>query len=196
MRHRLAALLAGAAMLVGLAATPANAATPGIVWEQAGLTVKTPAEWDAIKVVDSAFAHNLPASREAVMKKIAGDCPPKPPAGTSENLCLWNGYSYSGTIWRIPVSWLQDSDGVNAINGISFYGSGINNASKGWWNRTYLNVRLYDNDSCQNSGWYRNLSSDQFAVQDTAADADWENRISSASTIADSGNYCFSTPGH
>lgn len=180
------------AVLIGIAAlgSPAHAAPAsagGIVWESFAVKLDRPQ--------DLAFSRALPASLETVQRKIAGDCQPPPPNGTQEHLCLWNGYSYGGTIWRIPVGWLQDSNGVNAINGISFNGSGINNASKGWWNRTYLGVRLYDNSSCQNSGWYRDLSAGQFAVQDAAADADWENRISSASTVYDAGTYCFSTPG-
>ncbi len=180
----LGALLAGA--------TPAHASVPdwdaktgvgGIVWEQAtadklraqGYAVHTPAEWAALKAYTP--------------------CPPRPPAGSTEYFCLWNGYSYGGSRWAIPASWLQDTNGVNAINGLSFYGSGINNASKSWMNNTYYDVRLFDNDSCQNSGWYRNLAAGGVAVQDGSGDADWENRISSISTVWDAGTYCFSTPG-
>lgn len=186
------------ALGVAMAGAPAQASTGGIVWESVP-------DWDAKlasvsvqldRPQDLAFSRALPASLETVQRKIAGDCQPPPPNGSQEHLCLWNGYSYGGTIWRIPVGWLQDSDGINAINGLSFYGSGINNASKGWWNRTYLPVRLYDRDDCQNAGWYRDMSAGQFAVQDTAADADWENRISSVSTIYDAGSYCTNAPGH
>lgn len=173
----LAATLAGAA--------PASASVGGIVWEQAtadalrahGYVVKTPAEW------------------ATAFKKSGDDCPDPPPSGAHEYFCLWNGYNFTGSHWEIPVSWLQDTNGVNAINGLSFYGSGINNASKSWANNTYSDARLFDNDSCQNSGWYRDLKAFKFAVSYNAASNDWENRISSISTVWDAGTYCFSTPG-
>ncbi len=185
----LAAILAVAlgAFLAG--AAPAHASAGGIVWESVP-------DWDAKTAADlraQGYVVHTPAEWAAL--KAYTPCPPRPPAGTTEYFCLWNGYSYSGSRWAIPASWLQDTNGVNAINGLSFYGSGINNASKSWQNNTYYDVRLFDNDSCQNSGWYRNLSAGGVAVQDGPGDADWENRISSISTIWDAGTYCFSTPG-
>lgn len=185
MIKRTIALLAALAMVAGASlagGSPVYASVGGIVWEQAtvdhlraqGFAVHTPAEWAALK------SYN--------------DCPPQPPASPNEYLCLWNGYSFTGSHWEIPSSWLQDTNGTNAINGLSLYGSGINDASKGWANNTYYKVYLYDNSSCQLSGWYRTLDAGNYAVQSSAASADWENRISSLSTAGDAGTYCFSTP--
>lgn len=176
------------AVLVALAAlgSPAQAST-AITWESAGYsasvanalreqgyTVKTPAEWNAIATKGSKLAPT--------------DCP------NADKFCLWNGYNWTGTRWDIPSGWLQDSDGINAINGLSFYGSGINNASKGWYNRTGLYARLFDNDSCQNAGWYRDMAAGNVAVSYNASTNDWENRISSIAR-RDLGNYCTNVPG-
>lgn len=189
MIKRIAALFAALAVALGLAAAPATAEPAGVhsaaEWAAIAMVLDTPEDW--------AYFRNQPASPLARMRKDAGDC--QPPTVNGEKLCLWNGYSYGGTIWRIPVSWLMDAGGVNPYNGLSFYGSGIDNASKGWWNRTYQQVTLFDNSSCQLSGWYRRMTAGQFAVQDTAADADWENRISSASLTVVEGEYCYATPG-
>lgn len=193
---RLFSLIASLAIVAGLvvgAAGPAQASVPD--WD-AHLVVKTAAEWEAIKTApDMAYDHNLPASLETMQRKAAEDCPERPPAGGSENLCLWNGYSFSGTRWNIPISWLGDTNGVNEINGLSFYGSGINNASKSWYNQTYNAVRLFDRSDCFDGTWYRNLSGGGYAWQSSAADADWENRISSASQTVYSNKFCTSTPG-
>lgn len=200
---RLFALIAALAVMagIGLAGSPASASVPE--WDSLG--VHSAAEWNAIKTApdaqDLAFAHSLPASMGTLAKRSADECPPPPPpSNRTEYLCLWNGYGYTGTVWKIPVTWLQDSNGVNAVNGLSFTGSGINDASKGWVNNTYNTVRLYDNSSCQNSGWYRDMGAGTWALQYSAGDADWENRISSASVVgngggAPAGNYCFNTPG-
>jgi len=189
---RIYALLAALAVLAGLtlAGSPAQASVPE--WDKGG-TVHSAAEWESIKTVDQNFAHNLPASREAVMRKIAGDCVPRPPVGPKEHLCLWNGWSYNGTMWDIPLSWLQTAS-VGPNNGISFTGSGINNASKGWWNRTYQKITLYDNESCQNSGFIRDMVAEQFAVSDNAASNDWENLFGSASLFILKGTYCYQDP--
>jgi len=165
---------------------------PGITWEH------TPQEWAAISTAmnrpeDLAFSHLLPATPAAVQAKIAGDCEPQD--SSIEKLCLWNGYSYGGTIWRIPISWLLYGDTQN--NGISFVGSAINNASKGWWNRSYQGMVIYDADHCITTSaptWSRYLAPGQFAVQDSAGDADWENRVSSASLNGLQNHYCSNDP--
>lgn len=192
------AALAFIAASVAATGSPVYASVPdwdkapaGITWEH------SPQEWAAISTVmnrpeDLAFSRLLPATPEAVKAKIAGDCEPQD--SSIEKLCLWNGYSYGGTIWRIPISWMFI--GTSQNNGVSFVGSGINNASKGWWNRSYQAITIYDNDHCQttNPAWYRDMAAGQFAVQDTAADADWENRVSSASSIALKNRYCSNNP--
>lgn len=195
MRNRITALLAGVAILLGLglaAGTPASAsawegtgfsAQTAASLEAQGFTVKTPAEWNAIKTVGI-----LPASPSALAKRAPVDCP------NTDKFCLWNGYNWTGTRWDLPSSWLQDSDGVNDLNGLSFYGSGINNASKGWYNRTGLYARIYDNDSCQASGWYRDMAAGNVAVSYDASTNDWENRVSSVGR-RDLNNYCTNVPG-
>lgn len=193
MRRKIFVSLLMALALAGALPAPADAAGSDAVhssaeWASIKTVLNTPADW--------AYFRNQPASPAARMKKDAGDCPPIGSNGNpGERLCLWNGYSYQGTLWQIPKSWLMDAGGNNPYNGLSFYGSGINNASKGWWNRTYQQVTMFDNDSCQVSGWYRRMSAGQFAVSDNAASNDWENRISSASLTVVEGEYCYSTPG-
>lgn len=195
---RILALIAALAILTGLgvAGSPAQASVPD--WDKAGysaemaetlkargFTVKTPAEWAAISTTEYGVARKAPT-----------DCPFRPPWGTAETLCLWNGYGWSGTRWNIPLSWLGDRPNVNVpFNGLSFYGSGINNASKSWYNQTYYDIRLFDRDDCQNSGWYRTLGAGEAAVSYDASTNDWENRIGSASILQYAGSYCTNVPG-
>lgn len=192
--RKIYALLAALAIMAGavLAGSPAQASplTEAQKLEAQGFIVKTPAEWASIKTVGY-----LPAAPSTQARRDPEECPAPPPPGTAEYFCLWNGYAYTGTVWKIPRTWLGDTNGVNDINGLSFYGSGINNASKSWYNRTYYTVRMYDNDSCQNSGWYRNMVSGQEAISWDANTNDWENRVSSVSISQYSGNYCYNTPG-
>lgn len=199
MRNRIIALLAGLAMALGVIASGSSALASVPDWDSK-LTTHTPAEWDAIKTVlntpaDWVYGHNLPASPTAKLKKDAGDCPAREISPYPETLCLWNGYGYEGTIWKIPIGWLFCcANGNLNSNGLSFTGSGINNASKGWWNRSYQQVTLYDNAVCQDSGWIRELAPNQFAVSDNAASNDWENRISSASMWIVKGYACTNDP--
>lgn len=194
---KLLSILALALALVGVGAVPAQASPSGtVVWDGTGYSaevaaelkaqgfaVHTPAEWNAIKTVGV-----LPASPSALAKLAPVDCP------NTDKFCLWNGYNWTGTRWDLPSSWLQDSDGINDLNGLSFYGSGINNASKGWYNRTGLYARIYDNDSCQASGWYRDMAAGNVAVSYDASTNDWENRVSSVGR-RDLNNYCTNVPG-
>ncbi len=180
-----------AVLAIGTASVPASASVPD--WDSKtasalqaqGFVVKTPAEWNAIKTE--------PAS--VLARGSWTDCPPRPPTGSAETFCLWNGYNFSGTRWNIPKSWLGDTNGVADINGLSFYGSGINNASKSWMNSTYYTVRLYDRDDCYNGTWYRDMGGNVAAVSYDASTNDWEDRISSISISAYAGNYCTNVPG-
>lgn len=179
MKKWIVGLFAIVALMLG-ASVPAQASTPEwnlrtvAALQAQGYTVKTPAEWNSIKVKGA---------------KAPVDCP------NTDKFCLWNGYNWTGTMWALPSSWLQDSDGVTAVNGLSFYGSGINNTSKGWYNRTGLPARLYDNSTCQNAGFTRDLVAGQVAVSYDASSNDWENIFSSVSTTYDAGWYCYNTPG-
>lgn len=198
---RLISLIAALCVASGIALGVAGPATASVPDWDAKLTHHSAAEWDSIKTVfnrpeDKAFFAGSPISPLAQQRKDAGDCPPIGAQGNpGERLCLWNGYSYGGTLWQIPVDWLMDAGGSHPYNGLSFIGSGIDNTSKGWWNRTYQQVTLFDYSACQLLGWYRRMSAAQFAVQDTAADADWENRVSSASLTVVEGVTCYATPG-
>lgn len=190
---RLFALFAAVAALLAISQAPVSASVPdwdkAITWERAGysldvaqelraegLVVKTPAEWDAVKVAEGRLA--------------PVDCP------NTDKMCLWNGYGWTGTMWALPSQWLQDGDN-GLVNGLSFYGSGINNASKGWYNRTGIPARMYDRDDCQmvSGDFRRDMTAGQVAVSYNASTNDWENRFSSISTIQDAGNYCTNVPG-
>lgn len=100
-------------------------------------------------------------------------------------LCLWNGYNYTGTMWKITKASLHGGG-----NGYSFVGSGINNASKGWFNRIDQTIVLYDHDHCNTAPWSRILYPGQYAVSYDAGTNDWENRISSASLYTARGIPC------
>lgn len=190
-----------ASLSLGAAPASASASTVATLKTQ-GYNVKTTAEWDAVKTVldrpqDRAFAQNLPASPSALAMKTAYDCPENTSTNGVETFCLWNGYSFTGTIWKLPISWLSCCSGPGAVdNGLSFYGSGINNASKAWWNRSYQSATLFDRDDCQFSGsaWYRRLGAGYEAYSLNASTNDWENRISSVSTTSTEGEYCTNSP--
>src|ERR1043166_1290335 len=207
MKKLIVGLFAVLALMLG-ASVPAHASVPDwdlktvAALQVQGYSVKTPAEWNSIKTVldspeDLAYARNLPASPLAMQRKALNDCPLRPPAGTTEQFCLWNGYSFTGTMWNLPKSWLGDNDPnhVNDINGLSFYGSGINNTSKGWFNSTYYTVRLFDRDACFNGTFYRDMTGNQYAYSVDASSNDWENRFSSIAISVYSNTYCYSTPG-
>lgn len=195
---RLFAFIAALAVMagIGLAGSPASASVPD--WDlKSG--VHSAAEWAAIATApdaqDLAFAQNLPASLTTLAKRTADECPSRPPTGSSETFCLWNGYNFTGTVWKIPRAWLGDTNGSNPYNGLSFSGSGINNASKSWYNQTYYTVRLFDNESCIGIGWYRDLAGSDWALSYDANTNDWENRMGSIAIVQYSGNTCSNVPG-
>lgn len=203
---KIAAALAVAFAFSLASAVPASASVPD--WDaktvaslQAqGLVVKTPAEWESIKTVlnrpqDKAFFAGSPVAPSALMKKNAYDCPENTNTNGIETMCLWNGYSFTGTIWKLPISWLNTGQSPDQ-NGLSFYGSGINNTSKAWWNRSYQPVTLYDRDDCQtpSGSWYRHLGANYEAFSTNPGTNDWENRIGSVSTQAVEGEYCTNNP--